>query len=193
MFGPIDQFAAKYIQLTPEESEIFHSLLEFRKVKKKTFLLKEGEVCDFEAFILKGCVRTFYIDKQGAEINLTFGVEGWWVADIASFSEQQPSTQNIETLENCELLTISYENKMMLFEKVPKFEKFFRILLQRTTGVLQQRIYYSIARTAEERYLAFMEKYPALIQRIPQHHIAKYIGVSPEFLSKVRSTMYRKQ
>ncbi|UPK72579.1 Crp/Fnr family transcriptional regulator [Chitinophaga filiformis] len=192
MFGPIDQFVARYIQLTPEEVEIFHSLLQFRKVKKKSFLLKEGEICDYEAYILKGCVRTFYVDKQGVETNLTFAVEDWWVADISSFSEQQPSRQNIETLEDCELLTISYEDKKTLFEKVPKFEKLFRILLQRTAGVLQQRIYASISQTAEERYLAFIEKYPAVVQRIPQHHIARYIGVSPEFLSKVRSTMYRK-
>ncbi|PSL34799.1 Crp/Fnr family transcriptional regulator [Chitinophaga ginsengisoli] len=192
MFGSIDQFVARYIQLTPEEVEIFHSLLQFRKVKKKNFLLKEGEICDYEAYILKGCVRTFYVDKQGVETNLTFAVEDWWVADIASFSEQQPSRQNIETLEDCELLTISYEDKNTLYQKVPKFEKVFRMLLQRTAGVLQQRIYASISQTAEERYLAFLEKYPAIVQRIPQHHIARYIGVSPEFLSKVRSTMYRK-
>ncbi|SDF71930.1 Crp/Fnr family transcriptional regulator [Chitinophaga filiformis] len=192
MFGSIDQFVARYIQLTPEELEIFHSLLQFRKVKKKSFLLKEGEICDYEAYILKGCVRTFYVDKQGAETNLTFAVEDWWVADISSFTEQQPSRQNIETLEDCELLTISYEDKNILYQKVPKFEKLFRILLQRTAGVLQQRIYASISQTAEERYLAFIEKYPAIVQRIPQHHIARYIGVSPEFLSKVRSTMYRK-
>ena len=192
MFGPIGQFVATYIQLTPEEVEIFHSLLQFRKVKKKNFLLKEGEICDYEAYILKGCVRTFYVDKQGVETNLTFAVEDWWVADISSFSEQQPSRQNIETLEDCELLTISYEDKNTLYQKVPKFEKVFRMLLQRTAGVLQQRIYASISQTAEERYLAFLEKYPAIVQRIPQHHIARYIGVSPEFLSKVRSTMYRK-
>ncbi|SHN30021.1 Crp/Fnr family transcriptional regulator [Chitinophaga sp. CF418] len=192
MFGPIDQFVARYIQLTPEELEIFHSLLQFRKVKKKSFLLKEGEICDYEAYILKGCVRTFYVDKQGVETNLTFAVEDWWVADISSFSEQQPSRQNIETLEDCELLTISYEDKNTLYQKVPKFEKLFRMLLQRTAGVMQQRIYASISQTAEERYLAFIEKYPAIVQRIPQHHIARYIGVSPEFLSKVRSTMYRK-
>jgi CRP-like cAMP-binding protein len=192
MFGPIDQFVARFIQLTPDEQEIFHSLLEFKKMKKKSFLLKEGEICTFEAYILKGCVRTFYIDKEGVETNLTFAVEDWWLGDIASFSEQQPSKQNMETLEDCELLMISYENKNLLYEKVPKFERLFRILLQRTAGVMQQRIYASVSQTAEERYLAFIEKYPAIVQRIPQHHIARYIGVSPEFLSKVRSMMYRK-
>jgi len=192
MFGSIDQFVAKFIRLTPEELEIFHSLLTYRKMKKKSFFLKEGEICDQEAYILKGCIRTFYVDKQGVETNLTFAIEDWWVGDISSFSEQQPSKQNIETLEDCELLTISYEDKNTLYEKIPKFEKLFRILLQRTASVMQQRIYASLSQTAEERYLAFIEKYPSVVQRIPQHHIARYIGVSPEFLSKVRSNMYRK-
>jgi CRP-like cAMP-binding protein len=192
MFDPIDQYVARYIQLTKEELEIFHSLLQYRQVKKKQFLLKEGEVCTFEAYILKGCVRTYYLDKQGVETILTFAVEDWWVGDLSSFTEQQPSRQHIETLEDCELLTISFEDKNTLFEKVPKFEKLFRLLVQRAVGVLQQRIYAGVSQTAEERYLAFLDKYPAIVQRVPQHQIARYIGVSPEFLSKVRSTMYRK-
>jgi CRP-like cAMP-binding protein len=192
MFEAIDQFVAKHISLTPEEAELFHSLLKFKKVKKKNFLLKEGEICDFEAFILKGCTRTYYIDKEGSETILVFGVEGWWVSDIGSFSEQKPSMQFIETVEDCELLTIDYRSKALLFEKIPKFEKLFRHLVQRSLSVLQQRFYASISQTAEERYLAFIDRYPAMLQRIPQHQIARYIGVSPEFLSKVKSTMYRK-
>jgi CRP-like cAMP-binding protein len=192
MFEQIDQSVSRYIQLTEEEREIFHSLLKLKKVRKKTFLLQEGEVCDFEAFILKGCIRSYYLNKEGTETILLFAVEGWWVSDLSSFSEQAPSNMFIETVEDCELLMIDYKNKMQLFEKVPKFEKFFRILVQRSLGVLQQRFYASISQTAEERYLAFTEKYPHIVQRVPQHQIARYIGVSPEFLSKVRSAMYKK-
>lgn len=192
MFEALDQFVSKYIRLTSEETEIFHSLLEYKKVKKKQFLLREGEICQFEAFILKGCIRTFYVDKSGTETILNFAIEGWWVSDLSSFSEQLPSSQNIETLEDCELLLINYDNKKILFDVIPAFEKFFRILVQRSLGVLQQRFYAGISRTAEERYLAFLEKYPQVVQRVPQHQIARYIGVSPEFLSKVRSTMYKK-
>jgi len=192
MYAVIDRFVAKYISLSAEELEFFHSLLKYRKVKKKTFLLKEGEVCDFEAFIIKGCIRTYYLDKEGVETILLFAVEDWWVSDISSFSEQKPSQLFIETLEDSELLSIDYRGKTLLFEKVPAFERMFRLLVQRSLGVLQQRFYSSVSETAEERYVQFLEKYPLVAQRVAQHQIARYIGVSPEFLSKVRSAMFKK-
>jgi len=192
MFNQLDASVARFIQLTAEELELFHSLLQFKKVKKKQFLLQEGEVCDFEAYLLKGCCRSYYLDKEGTETILLFAVEDWWVSDLSSFSEQTPSNMFIETVEDCEMLLINYTNKMQLFEQVPKFEKFYRLLVQRSLGVLQKRFYASVSQTAEERYLAFMEKYPHIVQRVPQHQIARYIGVSPEFLSKVRSNMYKK-
>jgi CRP-like cAMP-binding protein len=192
MFDAIDRFVAKYIQLSPDELEYFHSLLRHRKVPKKTFLLQEGEVCDFEAFIIRGCIRTYYLDKEGVETILLFAVEDWWASDISSFSERKPSHLFIETLEECEFLTIDYASKSRLFEKIPAFERMFRLLVQRSLGVLQQRFYSSISETAEERYKQFLEKYPQIAQRVPQHQIARYIGVSPEFLSKVRSTLFKK-
>ena len=192
MYEQIDHFVAKYLHLTAEESDFFHSLLRHRKVPKKTFLLQEGEICDFEAFIIRGCIRTYYLDKEGVETILLFAVEDWWVSDITSFSERKPSNLFIETIEDCDLLTIDYANKSRLFEKIPAFERMFRLLVQRSLGVLQQRFYSSISQTAEERYLQFLEKYPQVAQRVPQHQIARYIGVSPEFLSKVRSTLFRK-
>jgi len=192
MYEAIDRFIAKYINLTEEELAFFHTLLKHRKLKKKSFLLQEGEICDFEAFVLKGCIRSYYIDKDGVETILLFAVEDWWVSDLTSFSEQKPSNLFIETIEDCELLSIDYKNKSLLFQKIPAFERMFRLLVQRALGVLQQRFYASVSQTAEERYLQFMEKYPLIAQRVPQHQIARYIGVSPEFLSKVRSTMYKK-
>ena len=119
-------------------------------------------------------------------------MEEWWVSDISSFAERKSSNLFIETVEDCELLTIDYTNKMRLFEKIPAFERMFRLLVQRALGVLQQRFYESISLTAEERYRNFLEKYPLIARRVPQHQIARYIGVSPEFLSKIRSAMYRK-
>jgi CRP-like cAMP-binding protein len=192
MFDQIDESIAKYVQLTEEEREVFHALLKHKKVKKKQFLLQEGEVCAFETFIIKGCIRLYFIDKEGVETILYFAVEGWWVSDLTSFMDQTPSKQFIETLEDCELLMMDYRSKLTLLEKVPKLEKYYRILLQRSIGVLQQRFYASVSQTAEERYLAFVEKYPQVVQRVPQHQIARYIGVSPEFLSKVKTALYRK-
>ena len=192
MFDEIDRFVTKYIHLSAEELALFHALLKHRKVPKKTFLLQEGEICDFEAFIIKGCIRTYYLDKEGVETILLFAVEHWWASDITSFSERTPSNLFIETIEDCELLTIDYAGKTRLFEKIPQFERMFRLLVQRSLGVLQQRFYSSISQTAEERYLQFLERYPKVAQRVPQHQIARYIGVSPEFLSKVRSTLFKK-
>lgn len=192
MFAEIDRFVARYIRLTEEESAFFHSLLKHRRVKKKTFLLQEGEVCDFEAFILKGCIRSYYLDQEGTETILHFAVEDWWISDLTSFAERTPSNLFIETLEDCELLSIGYTGKSALFEKIPVFERMFRLLVQRSLSVLQQRFYATVSQSAEERYLHFLDKYPQIVQRVPQHQIARYIGVSPEFLSKIRQTLQRK-
>lgn len=188
MYELIDQAVSKYITLTEEERQLFHELLKTKKVKKKNFLLQEGEVCNFEGFVTKGCIRTYYINSEGTETIITFAVEGWWVSDLTSFMDQSRSNMFIEALEDSELLVIDYQSKMLLFEKVSKMERFFRIIVQRSLGTLQQRFYASVSQTAEERYVTFMEKYPLLLQRIPQHLIARYIGVSPEFLSKIRNS-----
>jgi CRP-like cAMP-binding protein len=188
MFAEIDRFVAKYIRLTEEESGFFHSLLKSRRVRKKTFLLQEGEICDFEAFVLKGCIRSYYVDKEGTETILLFAIEDWWVSDLTSFAERSPSNLFIETIEDSDLLSIDYTGKALLFEKIPAFEHLFRLLVQRSLSVLQQRFYATVSQTAEERYLQFLEQYPRIAQRVPQHQIARYIGVSPEFLSKIRNT-----
>ena len=192
MFETIDRFIAKYITLNDEERNFFHSLLRTRKVKKKTFLLQEGEICDFEAFINKGCVRSYYLDKEGVETILLFAVEEWWVSDITSFADRKPSNLFIETIEDSELLILDFAGKNRLLEKIPAFEHMYRMLVQRSLGVLQQRFYSTVSETAEERYKQFLEKYPLVAQRVPQHQIARYIGVSPEFLSKVRSGLFKK-
>ena len=188
MFTEIDRFVAKYIQLSPEELDFFHSLLKPRHVKKKAFLLQEGEICNFEAFILRGCIRSYYLDKDGTETILLFAVEDWWVSDLTSFADRSPSNLFIETIEDSDLLSIDYAGKALLFETIPAFERMFRLLVQRSLSVLQQRFYATVSQTAEERYRQFLEKYPKIAQRVPQHQIARYIGVSPEFLSKVRNT-----
>ena len=186
MFKQIDDAVSKYVSMSDKDSDYFHSLLKKKTIRKKTYLLQEGDVCHFEGFVIDGCVRTFYRDKEGLETIITFATEGWWVSDLCSFMDQKPSNMFIEALEDTELFMIDYQSKMLLFEKVPQLEKFFRIIVQRSLCVIQQRFYASISQTAEERYLAFTEKYPHLLNRVPLHLIARYIGVSPEFLSKVR-------
>lgn len=192
MFTGIDQFVSKCIKLSKEEKEYFHSLLKYKKVKKKTFLLKAGEVCDFEAYIIKGCARVFYVDENGFEVDLLFAVEDWWLSDLASFSQQKPGHLNIETIEECELLSISYASKEKLFKKVPAFERLFRLMLQRTHESMMNRLISTISKSAEARYEEFIKKYPTIPQRVPQQLIAAYLGISPEFLSKIRGKKVRR-
>lgn len=192
MFEQIDNIVAACISLTEEERRIFHSLLRFRRLKKRSLLLQEGDICNFEAFIIKGCIRSYYINEDGGETNLSFAVEGWWVSDPQSFDEQFPSDMFIEALEDGELLLLDHRSKNDLLARVPKFERFFRLLLQRNLAHLQGRWRASVSYSAVQRYTSFIDKYPHIAQRVTQTQIAKYIGVSPEFLSKMRSSMYRR-
>jgi len=192
MYQSIDNAVAACITLTSEERLVFHSLLKFRKARKRTWLLQEGEICNFEAFIVKGCIRVFYCDDAGAEINLHFAIEGGWVSDLQSFSQQSPSTMFIETLEDCELFVLDHAAKTELLNRIPRFERFFRLHLQHSLIALQNRWHALLAHTAEQRYNAFLDHYPDIARRVTQIQIARYIGVSPEFLSKMRSLMYRR-
>lgn len=180
---------SKCIVLTEQEQGLFFNLLEEKQYPKKTMLLQEGEICQFEAYVEQGCVRTFYIDEKGFEVTLQFGIEDWWVSDIASFSDQKPSFLYIETLEDVKLLTLSPQNKELLLAEIPKFERVFRLLLQRNLSATQHRLVNTLAMSAQEKYLEFLRKYPTIPQRVPQHYIASYLGISAEFLSKIRTRL----
>jgi len=186
MFEKINAYAKRCLAFTAEDLDYFDSLLQHKFQPKKTLMLQEGEVCQFEAYILKGCIRTYHIDQSGVEVTLQFAVEDWWVSDITSFHEQKPSLVYIETLEDCELLFLTPENKEKLLARVPGFERMFRLMVQRNLAQLQERLFRTISTTAVEKYLDFLNRYPAIPQRVAQHYIASYLGFSPEFLSKVR-------
>jgi CRP-like cAMP-binding protein len=192
MFDTINQYILKYATFTEAEIALFDSLLQVQQIPKKTFLLKEGEVCRFESFINKGCIRTYYIDEHGDEVTLQFAIENWWVSDITSFHERVPSSMFIETLEDCEVLTFTLENKEALLKAVPKFERMFRLMVQKNLSVLQQRLFKTISTTAADKYLDFLKRYPTIPQRVAQHYIASYLGFTPEFLSKVRAKLSKK-
>lgn len=172
--------------LTPDELQLFNNSFEHRIYPRKTLLLSAGEICDFEAYINKGCVRSYFINEEGAEVTLQFALEDWWVSDIASFHERVPSKIFIETLEECEILMITPDSKESLLRSVPKFERIFRIMIQRNLARLQERLFLTITTDGKQKYLDFMQRYPQVIQRVPQHYIASFLGITPEFLSKVR-------
>ncbi|MGK6352662.1 Crp/Fnr family transcriptional regulator [Parapedobacter sp. DT-150] len=193
IFSSINDYVRRCGKFSDADIEVFNSLLKPRSVKKKQLLLREGEVCDFEAFIVNGCIRTYYIDENGSEVNLQFAVEDWWVSDIGSFYENKPSLLYIEAVEDSELLTLNPARKEELLVRVPQFERLFRLLVQRHLSALEHRLIRTIARTAEARYVEFVEKYPKIALRVPQHYIAAYLGVTPEFLSKVRKRLATKK
>ncbi len=192
MFEQINAQVSKLANFSSQELVIFNQLLEHKSVPKKTILLHEGEICNFEAFIIKGCIRTYYINENGFEVTMQFGIENWWASDMASFHEQTPSRVFIETLEDCEILLLHRETKEELLKKVPKFERVFRIMVQRNLCATQNRLIGSISKSAQEKYLEFIEKYPTIPQRVAQHYIASYLGISAEFLSKVRAKLNKK-
>ncbi len=177
---------SKLIELSPDEEAYFISLLQSKTIKRKDFLLQAGDVCRYETFVCKGCLRNYYIDNEGVEHNTVFAVESWWTGDMYSFITQTPSRYFIEALEDSEVVQIGKSSLETLYQNVPKFERFFRLLLQNAYVAQEQRIVHNLSSNAEERYTAFLKRYPQLGQRIAQKHIASYLGITPEFLSMLR-------
>jgi len=177
---------AKHIDLTPSEIDYVLPLFTFEKVKKRTKLLNRREVCKSVYFVNKGCLRLYRIDKAGTEHNISFMPEDWWAVDIASFYGQSPAAHYIDAIEETEVLILTYHNQQLLYEHVPKFERFFRILTQNGFILYQRRIMQNLSQSAEERYSSFRKRYPKLEPRIAQKHIAAYLGVTPVFVSVLR-------
>ena len=183
---------AAHISLSETEMESFCNLFEHKTIKKKSFLLREGEICKFEGFVTKGLFRVYHIDKNGFEQILYFAIEDWWITDIDSFTNEIPSQLFIEALEDSELLLISKKDKDFAYENLPKIEKLFRIMTQKTHVALQRRMIDSMSKTAEFRYVEFVEKYPQLIQRLSNIQVAAYLGITNVFLSNIRKKISSK-
>jgi CRP-like cAMP-binding protein len=192
MYDLILSNVAKHIQLTSDEIAYFTSILKVRKIRKRQYLLQAGDISLHENFVNKGCLRAYTIDPQGEEHIVMFALEGWWVSDLYSFLTNTPATQNIDALEDSEVFSIERSDLDILYEKVPKFNKLFLKLLQNAFVAHQRRIIASISQTAEEQYLDFIKRYPSIEQRVPQHQIASYLGISPETISRIRKNQSRK-
>jgi CRP-like cAMP-binding protein len=183
---------AKYIRLEPNEEADFLTLLQPLKLKRKQFFLHRGEVCKSSAFVLSGCLRSYTIDSNGYEHILSFAPRDWWMADMYSLISGQPGNLNIDAIEDTQVLLLSKTNQEKLFVQNPKFERFFRILVEKSLVSYQQRTLNNLGLSAQERYQDFCKRYPTLINSLPQKHIASYIGVTPEFLSKMRSDLLKR-
>lgn len=187
MFQRLSQNINEHISLTEEEFNFCKTLFFPKKLRKKQYLLQEGDVCKYVLFVEKGILRTYATDEKGNEHILSFAMEGWWTADLYSFLTDEPSLYNIEALENCELLLLTKSSWNILLEKIPAFERYFRIIIQNNLIAMQRRLLGSMSETAEEKYTKFIATFPTCIQRVPQHMIASYLGISRETLSRIRS------
>lgn len=175
------------ISITEEEFSFCKTLFLPKKLRKRQYLLQEGGVCKYTAFVEKGILRTYSVDDKGNEHILQFSMEGWWLSDLYSFLTNESSLFNIEALEDCELLLITKTSWDLLLEKIPAFERYFRILIQNNLIVTQRRLMGTLSETAEQKYIKLIHIYPDCLQRVPQHMIASYLGITRETLSRVRS------
>ena len=189
---PILENIAKYVTLTAEEQELFLSKIEIRKYKSKTVLLDAGEIATYTYFVNSGILRSFSINDNIMEHILHFACEGWWIGDMYSYIAQKPGNLFIEVIEDAEVVLISKEKQNQLYLEIPKLERFFRILSENSLVAHQERLLDNLSLTAEERFEKLCKKYPSLIQRLPQKHIASYIGVTPEFFSKMKARLLKK-
>ncbi|WP_310392523.1 Crp/Fnr family transcriptional regulator [Hymenobacter sp.] len=177
---------SRYLSLTPRDAECIAAAVRPRRLRRRQLVVQAGDVCLYESFVVRGCLRAYYTDANGFEHNILFAVEDWWIADLASFLTQTPATLHVEALENCELLQLDRDTLECLYGEVPTLEGYLRILLQNAFVAQQRRALQAISLSAEARYRRFRAQYPQLEQRLPQRHIASYLGLTPEFLSKVR-------
>lgn len=189
MFHHILHNISKYLQLSQEEIAYFTSLLKHKRLRKKQFLLEEGEVCKYECFVNSGCLRMYVLNEKGQEHIIQFATTDWWIGDQYSFVTGLPSIYFIDALEESELLLIEKNDLEKLYMQVPKFERFFRIAFQNSYVALQRRILSGLSQTAEEKYLDFVTRYPDLEQKVPQHQVASYLGITPESLSRIRKQL----
>lgn len=185
--GQLIEHIRRFIDLDVSEAELVRSYFEKENHPKKALLLKEGQICTTQYFVLKGCLRLYIINEKGNEQTLQFGIENWWITDYMSLQTQQPTHFYIQTVESSEVLAIDKKAFEDLLLKLPKMERYFRLILQKSFAASQMRIKFLYTQSAEERYHHFNKLQPEFVQRIPQYMLASYLDFSAEFMSKIRA------
>lgn len=191
-FTAILKNISKHIQLNEDETAHFTSLLRYKEIKKKDYLLKQGQECRYISYVNEGALRAFHLDKDDKDSTIMFAVRDWWVTDMYCFIMRKPAMQNIVAIEDSNVWQLLRNDLEKLYEEIPKFERFFRIIMQNSYIREQVRVLESLSLSAEERYTIFMNKYPQLMPHVTQKQIASYLGITPEFLSAVRKKIARK-
>jgi len=176
----------RYVELSEQDVETIESYVYPLELKKREFLVTEGQVCKYNYFVEKGCLRMFYVNEKMTEITVQFALETWWLSDYFSFARQMPSEYSIQAVEKSLVIAIDYSEQDKLFAEVPQLERYFRIMMQRALAASQLRIKLIYQLSKEEMYRHFNASFPAFFQRVPQYMIASYLGITPEYLSELR-------
>ena len=187
MYEALFQHIEKFITLESSDIDTLESCLNISVIKKKEHVLKEGQFCNTMYFITKGCMRQYIINSKGTEQTLQFGIENWWITDYLSYHNHIPSHFYIQAIENSEVIAIEKQTLEALLIQIPKLERYFRIVAQKSFGAAQMRIKFLFTMSAEERYHHFNNLNPEFVQRIPQYMLASYLDFSAEFMSKIRA------
>lgn len=184
---PLLSYFDRLIPLSEEEKALVTSTFHPRLFRKRQYILQEGKICTQFYFVVRGCLRMYKIDGKGATHILQFAAENYWIVDLGSFHGVKPSALNIDALEDTFVFQISRDDLVSLYIRAPKFDRIFRVLLENSFIRLQERLLQTISSTAEERYQTFLEIYPHLVNRLSQVQIASFLGITPEFLSRLRN------
>src|SRR5690554_2391398 len=188
-FDALRIYIQKHSDLKDEEFELVSSLFTPVTIKRNHFILREGEICRYGYFVVKGTLRLYSIDKKGEEHIIQFALEDWWISDVSSMISGKASIYNIDALEDSDVLQIDKNSFEKFISFSPKFEKMFNLGSQKSRIALQERVTTFLSMTAEEKYLFMINKYPDIINRVPQRHIASFLGITPESLSRVRKNL----
>lgn len=180
------------VSLSETDKDFIKKRFTLRNIKRKSYFLREGDLGFEQAFIISGTMRVFYIDGKTQEHVLYFGFKDWWVGDLASFELRSPSQLNVQALEDTWVLAFTHDGIDEIFQKIPQMERLFRMMAQRTLAVLQKRLFLTVSASAEERYLALLDRHPRIEQLVPQHQIASYLGILPESLSRLKKQRIQK-
>ncbi len=186
---PLIAHFQQYLPLSEEEKEMITARANRRQVKRRQMILQEGFTCKHYTFVVQGCFKMYGLDGKGAEHNIQFAAENDWVADIGSFHSGKPSGFFIEAIEPSDIIQIEQQDLYFLYLNIPKLDRIFKVIIENKFVELQNRVLQNISSTAKQRYLYFLEQYPHLSNRLPNTQIASYLGITPEFLSKIRKDL----
>lgn len=182
----VSEYFTKWVTLSPQEKQLIDKTFQTLEINRGEKLLRAGNICQYEVFVKKGCLKSFCLDEKSQEVVFAFAIEQWWAGDFESFNQRTPSDINIEAVEDTELLCITLLQKEWLLTQIPQLERAYRIIVERHLQNYQQRVVSIFTLSAQERYEVFMKKYAKIAIRVPQYSIASYLGISPESLSRIR-------